>query len=406
MVGAMDEVWTHWVDARRACAILDVKRRTLYSYVSQGRIRSAPVPGSRKRRYAIEDVMHLRDRARARSGHGPVAATALDWGEPVLDTAICAIEDEGPVYRGHAALELARSDVRYEAVAELLMEGALPESAEWKAAALPEGLPDVGDRVGRFLARLACWRAGRKRLSIAAAFGPELIAPAVALLADDPRAVPSEGTMAERLLGALGGRTTRRAAAATNRALVVCAEHELNASAFPARIAASAAADPIAVVLAALATHTGARHGGVSGHVGVLLDSTTPERAASAVRSWIRRGELASLPGFGHRLYAGGDPRGTFLLEEAEALAPRRKAVRTARALVEAAEAAGYEPPNLDLGLTALGHALGVGPKGGQAIFAIGRMAGWLAHAREQFADGRILRPRARFVGGSEDTPS
>ncbi len=399
MVAAMDEVWTHWVDAKRACAILDVKRRTLYSYVSQGRIRSAPVPGSRKRRYAIEDVMHLRDRARARSGHGPVAAAALDWGEPVLDSAICAIEDQGPVYRGHAALELARADVPYEAVAELLVDATLPESTEWTAVPVEGSLPDAGDRMARLVARLATWRAGRERLSSAAAFGPELIAPAVALLADDPATVERSGPMGERLLGVLGGRTTKRAVAATNRALVVCAEHELNASAFAARVAASAAADPIAVVLAALATHSGARHGGLSRHVGVLLDSTTPERAAGTVRSWIRRGEMASLPGFGHRLYVGGDPRGAFLLEEAEAIAPRREAVRTARALVEAAEAAGYEPPNLDLGLTALAHALGVGPEGGQAIFAIGRMAGWLAHAREQVADGRILRPRARFVG-------
>lgn len=400
----MEEVWTHWIDAKRACAILDVKRRTLYSYVSQGRIRSAPLPGSRKRRYAVEDVLHLRDRARARSGHGPVAATALDWGEPVLDTAICAITDEGPVYRGHSALALARADVAYEAVAELLMEGALPASAVWKAS-LPElPWPATGERMARFVARLATWRAGRKRFSIAAALGPTLIAPAVALLADDPESVAG-GTMAERLLEALGGRPTKRAVAATNRALIVCAEHELNASAFTARVAASAAADPLAVVLAALATHSGARHGGLSAHVGVLLASTTPERAGGTVRSWIRRGEMASLPGFGHRLYAGGDPRGAYLLEEAEALAPRRKAVRTARALVEAAREAGYEPPNLDLGLTALGHALGVGSEGAQAIFAIGRMAGWLAHAREQAADGRIVRPRARFVGADE-TPS
>lgn len=392
-----EEVWTHWVDARRACAILKVKRRTLYSYVSQGRIRSAPVPDSRERRYAIEDVMRLRDRARARSGHGPVAASALDWGEPVLDTAVCAITPDGPSYRGRLATELARDDVPYEAVAGLLLDGALAERM-WQPESLP-ALPALpGKRLPRFLARMAAWRATRERLSMADALGPALIAPAVALLADEPEALAG-GSVAEQMLAALGGRVTSRASAATNRALVLCAEHELNASTFAARVAASAGADPFAVVLAALSTHTGGRHGGQSRHVGVLLESTSPERAEGTVRSWIRRGEMASLPGFGHPLYADGDPRGAFLLEEAEALAPRRKAVRTARALTEAASAAGYEPPNLDLGLTALGHALGVGAEGAQAIFAVGRMAGWLAHAREQRADGRILRPRARYVG-------
>ncbi len=394
-----EEVWTHWVDARRACAILKVKRRTLYSYVSQGRIRSAPVPDSRERRYAVEDVMRLRDRARARSGHGPVAAGALDWGEPVLDTAICAILPEGPSYRGHLATELAEGDVAYERVADLLLDGALRPDASWSPSPSPILPPIGGERLPRFLARLAAWRAAREHLSMVDALGPKLVAPAVALLADEPTAVPESGSLAERMLAALGGRVTARSTAATNRALVLCAEHELNASTFAARVAASAGADPFAIVLAALSTHTGGRHGGQSRHVGVLLESTTPDRAEGTVRSWIRRGEMASLPGFGHPLYADGDPRGAFLLAEAEALAPRRKAVRTARALTEAAAAVGYEPPNLDLGLTALGHALGVGAEGAQAIFAVGRMAGWLAHAREQRTDGRILRPRARYVG-------
>src|SRR6516164_4951348 len=113
------------VDAREAARILGVKVATLYSYASRHWVRSFPSGRHREKRYLREDLESLRHRADARLGHEAVAAGALRWGEPVLSSALTEIRPDGPWYRGHPALGLART-VRFEAVAELLWTGDLP----------------------------------------------------------------------------------------------------------------------------------------------------------------------------------------------------------------------------------------------------------------------------------------
>ncbi|RYE91542.1 MAG: helix-turn-helix domain-containing protein, partial [Myxococcales bacterium] len=85
-----------------ACALLDVKRPTLYSYVSRGLIRAVHEPGVKRRMYVADDVRRVAARSAARRGHAPVAAGALRWGEPVLDTSICAVGEAGFLYRGQS----------------------------------------------------------------------------------------------------------------------------------------------------------------------------------------------------------------------------------------------------------------------------------------------------------------
>src|SRR5687767_12744371 len=112
-----------WVGAAKAAALLDVKRATLYAYVSRGLVRSRAVAGGRARLYQRDDLLALKTRKDARSGHGPVAAAALRWGEPVLDSSITEIRADGPAYRGHAALALVQAEVSFERAAELLWSG-------------------------------------------------------------------------------------------------------------------------------------------------------------------------------------------------------------------------------------------------------------------------------------------
>src|SRR5512143_2818301 len=109
-----------WLDARAAAALLGVQRRTLYAYVARGLLRSAPGERGRQRRYDRGDLERLAIRHRARAGHAAVAASALRWGEPVLDSAVSTIDARGPVYRGLPAVELAARGVGFERVAELL----------------------------------------------------------------------------------------------------------------------------------------------------------------------------------------------------------------------------------------------------------------------------------------------
>jgi citrate synthase len=181
-------------------------------------------------------------------------------------------------------------------------------------------------------------------------------------------------------------------------ALILCADHELNVSSFTARCVASAGSPPYAVVSAGLAALQGVRHGGNCMRVEALLrEAERPENAATTMADRIKRGDGA--PGFGHRLYPQGDPRGRLLLEQATLLRPEAPVVRLAAALAQEAERTLHDYPNLDFGLVTLCMALELPPGAALALFALGRTLGWIGHALEEYQAGRLIRPRAHYVG-------
>ena len=396
------------LSAEEAAELLGIKRETLYAYASRGQLRSLPGEGSRARRYLRSDVELLRARHDARAGHGPVAASALRWGEPVLDSAITGIDARGPRYRGHVAVELAANGVSFERVAELLWSGAsgaLPDAAVWQA---PARVPASGvDASAPALLRLSALvpllaHADPSPMPSTAprelARARQLVATLARAVAPEPAAVPAEATLARALAVGLGVRPTPRVVAALDRALVLMADHELNASSFVARVTASTGADLYAVVSAALAALSGPAHGGACDRVEALLDEAgEPSRAAEVVRARGRRGEV--VPGFSHRLYPDGDPRSAPVLADARALGPRRRSVATLLALAEATARTRGEKPAVDLALVALMEAIGAPRGSATVVFALGRTAGWIAHAMEQREAGFLLRPRARYVG-------
>lgn len=404
-----------WLDAARACAFLGVKRETLYAYASRGLVGTRGVPGTRKRVYDAADLERLRARHDARAGHGAVAASAMRFGEPVLDSTITGVDAAGPRYRGHHAAALARDGVSFERTAELLLRGALPADARWEA---PKKLPSLTtlrallphdhalvDVVVASLPALALRdpqrfvtsdealveRARATIMTLAALVGLSLGSEVV-------ERAHAERTVASRLSVALGGPSRGPGVAALDRALVLSADHELNPSSFACRIAASAGADLHACYLAALGPMLGTGHGGATARVESLVDEVErPERAATALRERLRRGE--TLPGFGHPLYPQGDPRSEPLLELARPLAERRPRARTLLAIFDAVALIDHAPPNIDGALVALTLALGLPRGAAWVVFLLGRMAGWTAHMLEQRASHAPLRPRARYVG-------
>jgi citrate synthase len=147
-----------------------------------------------------------------------------------------------------------------------------------------------------------------------------------------------------------------------------------------------------------LATLSGPRHGGASLRVEAFAEEVgAARRAEEGVRSRLLRGD--PLPGFGHRLYPAGDPRGAHLIALARGLPGRAGRLEVLLAIAEAVRAQGGEAPNSDFGLVVLTAALGLPQGAAPAIFALGRCAGWIAHVMEQRADPRLLRPRARYAG-------
>ncbi len=412
----MSEDRAGYMSAEEASSRLGVKRATLYSYVSRGLIRSEEGEG-RERLYLRADVERVRVRAAARAGHGAVAAGALRWGEPVLDTAISAVGPEGPRYRGRLALELASSGVGFEEVARWLWtgeEGVAP-GGRWCASGVG-GLAArvaVGLRPGATalegmalgVALLGAGDGGRYVQTVEAeverAQGLILRMAALAALpegrVEGVEASLRGGTVAEVLACALGGRG-EGVAGVVERCMILCADHELNASSFTARVVASTGADLYACVGAALGALSGPRHGGMTYRVEALCAEAQGRLdPAEAALERLRRGE--SLPGFGHRLYPAGDPRTPPLLAWAREHGRGRGEVEALLRIVDVLGGSGYAAPTVDLGLVAVASALGLGPGAAAVIFAVGRAAGWVAHVLEQRAQGTLLRPTARYTG-------
>jgi citrate synthase len=205
-------------------------------------------------------------------------------------------------------------------------------------------------------------------------------------------------SLSASLLVALGGPRTRAAQRAVDCALVLLADHELNASTFSARVAAGAGADLPRCLLAGHATLSGRRHGGVCDRIqDIIRRFARPEQALA----WVRY-ELAArraLPGFGHPLYPGGDPRAAPLFELCAEHGHDSPGLRTLGVIREAMALVEGERPTVDLALVALTESLGLGAGSATAIFALGRSLGYVAHVLEQREQGHLLRPRARYLG-------
>lgn len=168
------------------------------------------------------------------------------------------------------------------------------------------------------------------------------------------------------------------------------ADHELNASTFATRVAISTGASLAAGVLAGFTTLTGPLHGGAPAQLAQLLALANQAGAPQAVREWTASGR--ALPGFGHPLYPEGDPR-------AGALLPLLPQVPAYTALAATAREQAGELPSIDFALSLLAHTCRLPPDAPLILFALGRCAGWLAHALEQVQTGQLIRPRARYVG-------
>ncbi len=377
------------LDAATAAEALGVSRATLYAYVSRGLLTSEPGPGpGRERRYPRAAIEQLRAN-RGRTGPTSGARASLFWGLPVVDSALTLIQDGQLFYRGHSATALSDS-TSLEVVAELLWTGRRDRiSGEFPMA---DGRRAPSDESLASALSQALLRAAESTSVTLSTPREANHVRAAALVATIFAAAGARGAgpLAERL--ARGWQTNR--VDDLNAALVLCADHELNVSSFTARCVASADTKLEQVVIAALAALQGRRHGGQY----LLVEELLGDSSRHGMRRAIDRCMVAQggVPGFGHRLYPGGDPRATALLRRAGLGSGRATDISR---LIDVAEADFGLRPNLDLGLVALVLSMGLPADRAFALFALGRSVGWIAHAFEAWDDGRLVRPRARYVG-------
>jgi citrate synthase len=374
-----------WIPVEEALVRLGVQRQTLYAYVSRGLLRARADDGDPRRSlYAAADIVRLKGRRRGARRRSEVAAGAIAWGEPVLESAISTVRDGRLIIRGHAVEDLARR-ASLEDVAGLLWQAEPPKTIA--ASAKTEG--DTSKfRAFAMLARRAGSDApslGRSPAALAADAWPILFE-----FADALTGKPAHGPIHERL--ARAWRLDARGAQLIRRAMVLMSDHELNPSTFAVRIAASTGAPLAACALAGLSTLAGPLHGEAASRALAQLDMLLASKnPASEARAMVARGETIS--GWSHPLYPDGDPRAADLLA---AVKPRPAIVRVLQVLQKETG----DKPNCDAALAALTRERQLPDDAPFTIFALGRIAGWLAHAMEQRATGRIIRPRARYTGG------
>jgi citrate synthase len=390
---------------------LGISKSTLYAYVSRGLIRSEPDPGSpRSRRYRAEDVERLLNRQRMRSDPEKVTTTALAWGSPILDSSISVITDGRLNYRDHDAIDLARQHA-FEDVAALLwrndLTARLPHPSQHSASTRQELVQqttavarslDVPARVQMLLPIL------EQREQASYDFRPETT---------QRIGVDILQTFIGALVGAEGQSGIARTLQAywtpgepemahlIDAALILAADHELNISTFTVRCIASARAPLHSAIAGGLAALRGGKHGGATLQAEALVNEVaTPERAYDTLRNRLQRGEM--LAGFGHRLYPAGDPRGAALLDLVRQTQPNSQEVTLAEAICDAAQELQGVRPNLDFALVVLARLLEQPAGTALALMALGRTAGWIAHAQEEYTRNQLIRPRARYTGTAD----
>jgi citrate synthase len=383
--------------AEAAAATLGVSRATLYAYVSRGLIRTTQgADDPRRRLYSVHDIAQLKKRKTVGRRQREVAAATLDWGLPVLASEITLIEDGRLFFRGHDAMRWAET-ASLEETARLLwgcgdndpFEASIEPGSPWDNAILKvaSDLPLI-ERCQVLLpfvplGRATAWQRDSRRLWPGAAMLLRAIAAAAS--ATQPTSLSLHAHLARTWnLNKVGADIVRRA-------LVLLADHELNASAFAVRVVASTGASLGACLNAGLSALSGPLHGGTTSLVEALLEEVDESsNAAMIVEGRLRRGD--GVPGFDHPLYPDGDPRAAALLP----ILPK-DASRTA--LIDVMADTAGKLPNIDFALVSIRRALKQPAGSALALFAVGRAVGWIAHALEQRNEEKLIRPRARYSG-------
>ncbi|MFD3544637.1 citrate synthase [Streptomyces sp. NPDC058655] len=397
---------------RQAAELLGVKPATVYAYVSRGQLTSRRDPVGRGSSFDAGEVEALAARSRREA--------AAPSGEPSVRTSLTLIEPDRYYFRGVDAVELA-SRYRYEEVAEWLWSGSLAHGARFTAPPdslaaarrAVDALPEHGGAVDRLRVATAAAAVAdplRFDLSPEAVLGSArcLIPTLVGALPQVGRnRFPADGRISRQLWARLTAREPDPdALAVLDLALGLLIDHDLAASTLAVRVAASARAHPYAVVSAGLGVLEGPLHG-AAGRLAHRMLAEALERggAAPVVADHLRAGRR--VPGLGHRLYRGEDPRAAALFARLEALPQAGPALGAAREVV--ATAAARRPglhANVDLALAVLTVSCEMSAEAGETVFAVARTAGWIAHALEEYQERPLrMRPSGLYQGPRPPQP-
>jgi citrate synthase len=406
-VTSMKEQADRRLNTRETAELLGVKPETVYAYVSRGQLSSLRDPGGRGSTFDAEEVATLARRNRRESSGSPATG-----GEFAVRTRLTLIERDRYYFRGVDATDLAARH-SYEEVAEWLWTGELrpgvtftaPKATATATRHAVDALPEHSGPLDRL--RVAAIAASatdplRFDLSEEAVLGTAraLIPTLVTALPPVLRSHRDAGPLADRLWARLTGRTPDEASLRVlDTALGLLVDHDLAASTLAVRVAASARAHPYAAVSAGLGALEGPLHGAASALAHrLLLDVLDHGSAAPVIADELRAGRR--IPGLGHRLYTGEDPRARALFALLEDVPQAAPALAAARDIVATTTRHTPLHANVDLALAVLTVSFGMAAAASETVFAVARTAGWIAHALEEYGERPLrMRPSGQYVG-------
>ena len=354
-------------------------------------------------------------------------------GVVATSSAICYLDGARGVlaYAGHDIHELAEH-ATFEEVCYLLWHRRLPTRAELgelqtqlvSARALPEpivrlikSLPpgDAMDALRTLTSALSHYdpEAGQTSPDARYRQAVRLTAQMASLVAAYGRVAaghnpvapdPTLGHAANFLLMLNGERPSAVAARAFDIGLILHADHELNASTFAARVAAATLSDLYSAIVAGVGTLKGPLHGGANAQVMKMLmaigEDADDHQVERAVRDMLAR--KIKVPGFGHRVYRTEDPRATHLRRMSREVGERTGRLRwfeMSQRIEQVMREEKQIDANVDFYSASTYHLLGIPLDLFTPIFAVSRVSGWTAHVLEQYANNRLIRPRAEYIG-------
>lgn len=403
-----------YMTAQEAGEALGVSVNTIYAYVSRKLIRSeASAGGKRTRRYLREDVEKLVTRRQARRNPDQLTQDALHWGAPVLESSITLIDNGKLYYRGLPIDKIVET-MTVEQVAALIWTGDIKNADKLFD-------PSVHPTAQKYEMMLLHVEVDGANLAPIQSF--QTVLPIA--MADDvtsydmrPDMIATKGARILRLMTSVAAGDIeehvlvaemlhrgwcpddKKSIRVFNTAMILCADHELNVSSFTARVVASAGATPYAVVNAGLSALQGVRHGGNTESVEAFITEVgTTKNIEAVISARMRRGEAVVVPGFSHKLYPDGDPRARILIDLLFENYPDAPETILAKAIIKTTFDMLGEYPTIDFALALIGRLYQLPTGSVLGIFALGRMIGWIGHAIEQYEEGLMIRPRARYIG-------
>jgi citrate synthase len=420
------------LSTREVADRLGVKPETVYAYVSRGLLTSTPKPGGRGSLFDVKEVdAFLRRGRRPRPSGSPDGAPA---GGETIRTGITLVDVDRYYFRGVDAVDLA-DRFSFEEAARWLWTGQVEPGAQFfsrpetvvaarrAVAALP---PHSGLLDALRVATVAASVTDPVRFDLSdetvSAGAASLIATLIAALpalsgmepVPRPAATSAAGLDADTGQAGVALRLWRRLTEAPaneawleclDAALVLLIDHDLAASTLAARVAASARANPYAVVSAALGALEGPLHGAASGLAHKMLMEVQSRGSAAAVVSEYPR-EGRRIPGLGHRLYPGVDPRAAAMFARLSRIPAAAPIVEIAHDIADTAARHAPLHANIDLALAVMSVSSGMPADAGECIFAIARTVGWVAHALEEYQERPLrMRPSGHYIGPRPPQP-